>query len=171
MRALLCVALFVAVTTVAAADSLFNGKDLSGWKNKDGKTDADKLDGKTEALKGRIKVADGAIVIEDSKKGGGWIETNMPIDGDVTIRFEFNPTPGCNNDTQFRGNKVDIRKDQIKNMKENDWNTFEIRVKDGKAEYRCNDVAFKTAPVKEPSPFALRAEFGGIKVRKLEVVK
>ena len=41
--------------------SLFNGKDLTGWKTKKG---GDSLDGKAEAYGNRFKVAQGKIVID-----------------------------------------------------------------------------------------------------------
>ena len=174
MRTLPCLALFVLVTAVCAAEPVFNGKDLTGWKHKASKksTDTPALDGKTEAFKGRFKVVDGAIVIDGVVKGDAWIETVAPIEGDVTVRVEFNPGPTCNNDTQFRGIKFDLKKADIKNLKDNDWNTLEIVVKGDKAEYRCNGESIKTLTAKEgKSPFALRAESGTIKVRKIEVEK
>jgi len=176
MRLLPCVALLLFVTALSAADStsLFNGKDFTGWKTKPTKKDAtaESLEGKTEAYKGRFKIEEGALVIDAKVKGDAWIESATPIEGDATIRFEFNPGPTCNNDTMFRGIKFDLKKQDIKNLKDNEWNAFEIIVKGDKAEYKCNGESIKTLSTKETkSGFALRAEFGTIKVRKIEVAR
>lgn len=173
MRYLSCILLAACVAVAVAADSsvLFNGKDFSGWKTKaSAKAASEPLDGKAEAFKGRFKAADGAIVVDAKVKGDAWIETVKEYEGDVTVHLEFNPGPGCNNDTQFRGIKFDLKKQDIKNLKEGDWNTFEIVVTGNKAEYKCNGETIKTLDTKAPkSTFALRAEAGPIQVRKLEV--
>src|SRR5436853_73055 len=114
MRTILC-GLILATTVAGGAAQgdgdfkpIFNGKDLTGWETKT-KT-PESLDGKTEAYKGRFKVADGMLTIDPKVKGDVWIQTasDLPKGKDVHIRIEFKPGKGCNNDTFFRGNKFDI---------------------------------------------------------------
>src|SRR5687767_14194763 len=71
---------------------LFNGKDLSGWKERGGAA----LDGKVETVKpaGRFKVADGAIVIDAKAKGGAFIDSVKTFDKDVHLIFEFKAEEG-----------------------------------------------------------------------------
>src|SRR5438477_5772480 len=74
---------------------LFNGKDLSGWKEKSGGAS---LEGKTEAYKGRFTVKDDLVIIDPKVKGDVRIMTNREFAGDVHIKFDYLPGPGCNND-------------------------------------------------------------------------
>ena len=67
---------------------LFNGKDLTGWTDKDG-----------NEHKGYI-VKDGTIVVEP-KLGGGNLYTADEY-GDFIMRFEFKLTPGANNGLGIR---------------------------------------------------------------------
>lgn len=145
---------------------LFNGKNLDGWKTKPGES----LEGKTEAFKGRFKVMDGVLVIDPAVKGDVIIETTKELAKDVHLKFDFLPGPGCNNDLFFRGLKFDLKKPDVKNLKEGEWNTFEIIIKDGKAEFRCNGETLKTEKAKnESSALGIRAEFGPMKIRKLRM--
>jgi hypothetical protein len=150
--------------------SIFNGKDLDGWRNKMGKKDAkpESLEGKTEAFGGRFKVKDGELVLDPEVKGDRYIETTREFGGDVTIRFQFKPGDKCNNDLFLLGTKFDITRDAVKNARLGEWNDFEIAVKDGKAEFKCNGQAIRTIPTKgTKSPFCLRAEFGHISYRHM----
>src|SRR4051812_25504930 len=78
---------------------LFNGKNLDGWKTKAGES----LEGKTEAYKGRFKVFDNKLIIDPKVRGDVRIVTAKPMSGDVHIKFDYRPGPGCNNDLFFRG--------------------------------------------------------------------
>jgi len=144
---------------------LFNGKDLSGWKEKTGGAS---LDGKTEAYKGRFKVVDGVLVIDPKVKNDVRIETQKKFAGDVHIKFDFKPDAKCNNDLFLRGTKYDIVKGAIKNFKEGEWHQFEIILKGDKAEYKCNGVPVGTRNAKAgATPFEVRAEFGAIELRNI----
>jgi hypothetical protein len=145
---------------------LFNGKDLAGWKTKGGEA----LDGKVEAEKGRFKVADGVLVIDPKVKGDVTITTAKELSGDVIIKFQFNPGTGCNNDLYLYGMKFDLKKEDVKNWKLDQWNDFEIVVTGKKAEFKCNGETQKTLDVKaEKSPLGVRAELGPIQIRHLRV--
>jgi hypothetical protein len=143
---------------------LFNGKNLDGWKARGGEA----LDGKTEAFKGRFRIADGAIVIDYKMKGNAVIDTVKEFGKDLHIKFEFRPDKACNNDFYLRGLKFDIVPNQIKNLKVDEWNELEIIVKGDKVEYKCNGETARTNAAKAgATPFGIRAEFGAIELRHI----
>jgi len=147
---------------------LFNGKDLDGWKEK--KKDGAALDGKTEAFKGRFKVADSKLVIDPSVKGDVVIETQKAYGKDVVIKFEFKPSKGCNNDLWFRGVKFDLYIKVCKNMKDDEWNQFEIISTGDMLEYKCNGETQRTNKTKvESTPFGIRAENGPVEIRRVRI--
>jgi hypothetical protein len=146
---------------------LFNGKDLTGWKAKKGN---EPLDGKTEAFKGRFKVVGGKLVIDPKVKGDVTIQTAKELGKDAHIKFEFLPGPGCNNDLFFRGHKFDITKKNVKNLKEGEWNQFEIISRGPEVEFKANGQTQRKAKVKvDSSPLGIRAEYGPIEIRRLRV--
>jgi len=170
-------AMFIALWIVPAARSddfkpedgfvpLFNGKDLTGWKTEKGES----LDGKSEAYNGRFRAADGLLTLDPKVKGDVKIFTAGEFGKDVHIKFDFKPGPGCNNDLFLRGLKFDLKTPDVKNLKEGEWNAFEIVIAGDKAEYRNNGETLKTVPVKgKASAFGIRAEFGPMQVRRLRV--
>jgi hypothetical protein len=176
MRLLACAAALLLAAPVTADDAapepgfklLFNGKDLSGWKTK-GKP-GESLDGKTEAYKGRFKVADGKLVIDPAVKGDVRIETAQEFGKETTIRFDFLPGTGCNNDLFLLGSKFDINPAQLKMVKVGEWNTMEIASTGGTTVFKINGEAARTDKAKaEKSVFEVRAEFGPLEVKRLRV--
>jgi len=143
---------------------LFNGKDLTGWKT----TKGESLDGKTEAYGKRFTMKDGILTIDPTVKGDVRIVTAKQFAGDVHIKFDFMPDAKCNNDLFLQGLKFDLKKPDVKNMKEGEWNSFELVIKGGKAEFKNNGEALKPQTVKgKASVFEIRAELGGMQVRRL----
>jgi len=186
MRLLPCVAFLFTAGLVVAADEfklepgyklIFNGKNLDGWQTKaagkDGKPEA--LEGKTEAFAGRFKVADGELVIDAKVKGDRYIETTTPVSGDFTIRFDFKPAEGCNNDLLFLGTKFDIKaggKENVKGVKVGEWNKLEIVVKGGSADFLVNGEKSATQKTKgDKGPFILRAEGGAISYKNIRITE
>lgn len=149
---------------------LFNGKNLDGWQPKgDKKT---KLDGQSEAFKGRFKVKDGMLIIDPMVKGGAYIETQRVFEKDVTIRFDFNAGEKCNNDLFIRGTKFDIvpGNKELKNVKMGEWYTMEIVVAGDKVIHKVNGETARTSKAKAgPSTFVVRAEFGAMQIKNLRV--
>lgn len=172
MKLLSCTLLVLLFADEPKADSgytlLFNGKDLAGWKEK-GKKDS--LAGKTEAHKGRFKVEDDELVIDPTVKGDVRIETERVFAKDFVIKFEFKPDDKCKNDLFILDQKFDLSIQNVKQMKIGEWNPIEITTKDGKIEFRVSGEVVRTASPKkvEKSPFEIRAEFGSIRIRKLQV--
>jgi hypothetical protein len=152
---------------------IFNGKNFDGWQTKasgkDGKPMP--LEGKTEAFANRYVVKDGEIVIDYKVKGDKYIETVHQFSGDFTIRYDFKPEEGCNNDTLLIGTKFDIlagAKNTTKGVKINEWNKMEIAVKGGSADFIINGEKVATQKLKgEKGPLILRAEFGPITYKNI----
>ncbi len=147
---------------------LFNGKDLTGWKEKSGGAS---LDGKTEAYKGRFVLKDDVLVLDPKVKGDVRIMTVREFAGDVHIKFDYKPGKGCNNDLFIRGSKFDLKTPDVKNQKDDEWNEFEIIIKGDKIEYRNNGEVQRKNTVKGGSTvFEVRAEFGPIEFRRMRVM-
>jgi 3-keto-disaccharide hydrolase len=177
MKTLSCVLLALfAVPSPAAADdfklepgfkSFFNGKDLTGFKMRQGGAS---LDGKTATAKKRFQVVGGKLVVDFKSRGNMVIDTTKSFDGDVHIKFEFLAGKGCNNDLFFRGLKFDIKqgKGGVDNLKPGTWQTFEIVVKDQQAVFKCDGKVQRTQKAKtKSSPLGIRAEFGPIQYRRM----
>jgi hypothetical protein len=178
MRHLLCAAATALLVAIpAGADDfapepgfkmLLTGKDLSGWKPK-GAKGGESLDGKTEAHKGRFKVSkDGTLVIDPSVKGDVRIETVQEFGKETTIRFDFLPGTGCNNDLFLLGSKFDVNPTQLKMVKLGEWNTMDITAVGGTTVFKINGETARTDKAKtEKSTFEIRAEFGPMEVRRM----
>ena len=180
MRRLLCAAVAALLVAVPAAGDdfapepgfkmLLNGKDLTGWKTKGAKDKpGDSLDGKAEAYKGRFKVSkDGTLVIDPAVKGDVRIETAQEFGKETTIRFDFLPGAGCNNDLFLLGSKFDINPTQLKMVKVGEWNTMDISAAGGTTTFKINGETARTDKAKvEKSTFEVRAEFGPMEVRRM----
>jgi Domain of Unknown Function (DUF1080) len=181
MRRIVPCALFVfTIGVVVAADDfkledgykfIFNGKNLDGWQTK--AANPESLKGKTEAFEGRFKIQDGVMTLDPKVKGDRYIQTVQQLSGDFTIRYEFKPGEGCNNDTLLLGTKFDILaggKTTLKGVKIGEWNKMEIVVKSGSADFVVNDAKLSTQKTKaEKGPLILRAEFGPITYRNIRI--
>ena len=175
MRLLVAIVIVYCAAGLAEADDgklepgfalLFNGKNLNGWQTRSGKKES--LDGKTEAFGGRFVVKEEELVIDPTVKGDELVETKRQFGTRVTIRFEFKPDAKCNNDLFLLGAKFDIKKEDIKNLKQDEWNELEIVAKDGKVAFTCNGQIVRSIPTKgDKSALAIRAEFGAMTIRKL----
>jgi hypothetical protein len=149
---------------------LFNGKNLDGWKEANGKKEP--LEGKTEAHNGRFKVVEGKLVYDPAVKGDLYIETTREFGKDVHIKFDFKPGPKCNNDLFLRGTKFDIipGNKENKNVKEGEWYTFEIIITGDKIEHKINGETARTSKaMPKATPFKLRAEIGALEVKNIRV--
>ena len=172
MRLTLCLALLWAIALRAddfkpedGFTPLF-GKDLAGWKTEKGEP----LDGKSTAYDGRFKLADGVLNIDPAVKGDVKIFTARELGKDLHIKFDYLPDAKCNNDLFLRGLKFDLKKPDVKNMKDGEWNSFEIVITGDKAEFKNNGETLKTMPIKgKASTLGIRAEFGSMQVRRLRV--
>ena len=186
MRLITCaLVVFATCAAVVAADEfkpepgfklLFNGKNFDGWQTKaSGKNKAESLEGKTDAYDKRFVAKDGEMVIDYKVKGDKYIETTREFSGDFTIRYDFKPEEGCNNDTLLLGTKFDIvagAKSTGKGIKLGEWNKMEIVVKGGSADFLINGEKVATQKTKaEKGPLVLRAEYGPITYKNIRATE
>jgi hypothetical protein len=117
--------------------SLFNGKDLTGWRYKGSKED---LAGKAETADARVAVENGVIVMreKDSKGKGGIRELATVKDWPkgFHLRLEFRAGLKADSGVYVRGTQLQVRdykrrneRKQLTAFKNDDWNTLDIVVK------------------------------------------
>jgi len=135
--------------------SLFNGKDLTGWKYY-----GTKLEGKTKTPDKRIEVKDGVIVMnETDEKGKGGIKdlyTVKTYNNDFKLKLEFRAGFKADSGVYLRGPQLQVRdfirrneQRQLKKFKNDDWNELDITVKGGNFAATVNGKALKDSDVLE----------------------
>jgi hypothetical protein len=181
---LVAVVASLAVFNAAQADepgfkSLFNGKDLTGWRL--GSAD---LAGKTRTEDGRFAVKDGVLVITgspDSPPRMTEIDTRNSYDGDFTLRLEFRASENANSGLHLRdkvfAHQLQIRdyprvgpyKD-LKHYKPGDWNAIEVVVTGNKARCSCNGELLEAAlEIPDAGPLALQSELKVVEYRNIRI--
>lgn len=110
--------------------SLFNGKDLTGWRL--GKMS---LDGKTETPNRKWHVDNGVIVIDGG--GGGDIYTTEEFNKSFHLKLEFRAARKADSGLFIRGPQLQVRDypragpyNKVK-FKDDDWNELDVTVKAG----------------------------------------
>lgn len=113
--------------------SLFNGKDLTGWRYYK-ETD---LTGKTETADKRFRVAGGVIVAEEGK-GIKDLYTVRDFNKEFNVKIEFRAALKADSGVYVRGPQLQVRDfirrgemKQLKKFKNDDWNELDITVKHG----------------------------------------
>lgn len=171
-------------TLICAADgeftSLFNGKDLSGWRYPGQKGKA--LDGMTQTADARVEVKDGAIVMnaKDAAGKGGIkdLYTDKVFDKDFVLKLQFRAGPRADSGVHIRGKQLQIRdfirrneQKHLKNFKDDDWNALEITVKGTEATFTVNGEPLKPEKMSVPArgPIGLQAESGKFEFRDVQI--
>jgi hypothetical protein len=180
----LLVGSFLLSASAARADepgfeSLFNGKDLTGWQL--GKAE---LAGKTASDDGRFAVKDGVLVITGSKDTPPRmteIDTVASYDGDFTLRLEFRASRGANSGLHLRdkafAHQLQIRDypragpyKALKGYKDGDWNAIEVVVTGTRARCTCNGELLEAAlAIPDKGPLALQSETNVVEYRNLRI--
>jgi hypothetical protein len=154
--------------------SLFNGKDLTGWKvGKGGKVE---LAGKTEALDGRFEVKDGIIVVNVGR-GIKDLYTVKDFNKDFHLKLEFRAASKADSGVYIRGPQFQVRDyptvgpyKSLKKFKDGGWNVLEITVKGNKALCQCNgEVLEKAMKVPAKGGIGLQAESGKFEFRRIRI--
>jgi len=167
--------------------SLFNGKDLTGWRYvpdaKNGLKEDDKFDGKTEASDGRYSAKEGIITVHphDAAKGPRirQLYTTQEFPKNFTLKLEFRAEVNADSGVFIRKPQLQCRDylvagpeayKKLKQYKAQDWNTLLIVVKDGVAHCTCNGEVLEDA-LKLPAtgPIGLEADRGQMEYRHIQI--
>ncbi|QEH35346.1 Carboxylesterase [Aquisphaera giovannonii] len=158
---------------------IFNGKDLSGWRQ----GDAD-LAGKAASADGRFAVRDGVLVISGSNDRPprmAEIDTAEDYDGDFTLRLEFRASRDANSGLHLRDkafpHQLQIRDyprvgpyKALRNYNDGGWNAIEVAVAGDKARCTCNGEVLESAlAIPEKGPLSLQSEINVVEYRNIRV--
>jgi hypothetical protein len=185
--ALLLAAVILLAHTGRAADdfkiedgytSLFNGKDLTGWRYP-GARGRD-VDGQTETSDQRIAVENGVIVMrEKDSKGKGGIRdlyTSKSFDNNFHLKLEFRAGLKADSGVYVRGPQLQVRdfirrgeQKQLKKFKNDDWNELDIRVTGTEAVCRVNGEPLAKMKVPAKGGIGLQAESGKFEFRRIRI--
>ncbi len=159
--------------------SIFNGKDLTGWRLGNAE-----LARKTASDDGRVAVKDGVLVITGSKDTPprmAEIDTVESYDGDFTLRLEFRASRDANSGLHLRdkafAHQLQIRDyprvgpyKTLKGYKNGGWNAIEVIVTGTRARCTCNGELLEAALViPDKGALALQSEINVVEYRNLRI--
>ena len=162
-------------------ESLFNGKDLTGWGTRDMKSMDKKLDfsGSPSSPDGRYVAVNGRIVVTTPTEGRRvqqlWTTREFP--GDFVLKLEFRATPNADSGVFLRKPQLQCRDyplagpyKQLTKYKPQDWNEMVVTVKSGVAHCTCNGEVLEEA-LKLPAsgPIGLEGDRGQMEYRRIRL--
>jgi lysophospholipase L1-like esterase len=150
-------------------ESLFNGKDLTGWGH----------DGKTVTPDGRYVAKNGRFIVTTPAEGSRvqQLYTTREFPGNFTLKLEFRATPNADSGVFIRKPQLQCRDyplagpyKTLKNYKAGDWNELVVVVKDGVAHCTCNgEVIEEALKVPETGPIGLEGDRGQMEYRRIRI--
>jgi hypothetical protein len=162
-------------------ESLFNGKDLSGWGYKDHSGKVVSFGATTEASDGRYSAKDEIITVHphDPAKGPRtrqmWSVREFPKD--FQLRLEFRAAYNADSGIFLRKPQLQCRDylvagpyKQLKKYKAQDWNEIEVTVKGNLAHCTCNGEVLEDAlKIPNTGSIGLEADRGQMEYRHLRI--
>lgn len=170
-----------AFTPEPGSESLFNGKDLSGWGYR-GKSGAwESFDGKAQSSDGRYAAIGGRLVVktppEYSRITQLWTAREFPES--FELKLEFRATPNADSGIFIRGPQLQCRDyvlagpwKNLPNYRPQEWNEVVVTVRDGVARCTCNgDVLDEAFKVPTTGPIGLEGDRGQMEYRRIRIRK
>ncbi|MBL9203690.1 MAG: DUF1080 domain-containing protein [Opitutaceae bacterium] len=155
--------------------SLFNGRDLTGWVDPDGRA----LEGRTETSDGRFAVRNGRLVVTVSRLLRAYVklQTVRTFPRDFELRLEFRASPNADSGVYVRGPQLQCRDYLIagpyldlQHYRPLDWNELVVTVRNGLARATCNgEVLVDAFAVPADGPIGLESDHGQIEYRRLRI--
>jgi hypothetical protein len=154
-------------------NSLFNGKDLTGWGYQ-----TNNFDGKTESNDARYSAKDGILTVhprEPRLMQILWTTREFPKD--FNLKLEFRAAVNADSGIFIRKPQLQCRdylvagpyKD-LKKYKPQDWNEIEVTVTNGVAHCTCNGEVLEAAlKVPDTGPIGLEADRGQMEYRRIRL--
>src|SRR6185503_16313195 len=147
--------------------SLYNGKDLTGWRYKTNEV----FDGKTTTTDGRYTARGEMLVVnphEEGKPRFGQLYTVREFPRDFHLKLEFRASTNADSGIFIRGPQLQCRDylvagpyKELKKYRPQDWNEIEIMVKKNVARCTCNGEVLEDAlQLPATGPIGLEADRG-----------
>ena len=162
----------------AGHESLFNGRDLTGWGYI-----TNSFDGQTEASDGRYSAKDGLIIVHPHDPARGprlrqmWTQRQFPKN--FHLLLEFRAAVNADSGLFLREPQLQVRdylvagpyKD-LKKYRPQDWNVIEVTVKDNVAYCTCNGEVLEEALQLPPTgPIGLEADRDQVEYRRIRLME
>ena len=156
-------------------ESLFDGRDLSGW----GYSPASKFWGKAASEDGRYVVKNGRLVVTVSHKGQEnkilWTTKKFPKD--FVLKLEFRASPNADSGIFVREPQLQCRDFLIagpfatlSHYRPLDWNEIVVTVRGGLAHCTCNgEVLVDAMPVPPTGSVGLESDHGQMEYRRIRI--
>ena len=152
-------------------ESLFNGKDLSGWRVGD-----ERLGGRIESADGRFKARDGVIAIQGGKPIKD-LYTVREFGRDFVLRLEFRASPRANSGLHIRGKQLQVRDyptigpyKGLKHFHAGGWNAIEVTVEGNQARCTCNgEILEEKLMVPDKGAIGLQSETNQLEYRRIRI--
>ena len=162
-------------------ESLFNGKDLTGWGFRDQKTLESKgvFDGQPTSSDGRYVAKHGRIVVTTPSEGHRvqqmW--STREFGKNFILKLEFRATPNADSGVFIRKPQLQCRDyplagpyKTLKRYRPQDWNEMVVTVKGDIAFCTCNGEVLEEALKVPPSgPIGLEGDSGQMEYRRIRV--
>jgi lysophospholipase L1-like esterase len=173
-----------AFTPEPGFESLFNGRDLTGWgfrPNAKGYGTAIDFDGKTASDDGRYIAKRGRLIVTTPTEGRRiqqlWTTREFP--GNFVLKLEFRATPNADSGVFIRRPQLQCRDyalagpyKRLTKYRPQEWNSLEVVVKDGAARCTCNGEVLEAAlVVPETGPLGLEGDRGQMEYRHIQLKK
>ena len=156
-------------------ESLFNGRDLTGW----GYADQPPLDGKIDATDGRFAARNGRLVVTVSREISAYrkLMTTRKFSGDFTLKLEFRCSPNADSGVYIRDPQLQVRDYHLagpwltlKNYRPLEWNELVVTVRGGLAHATCNgEILVDAFTVPATGPIGVESDRGQIEYRRIRV--
>lgn len=163
-------------------ESLFNGKDLTGWGFRPDSKGAGRtatFDGQTGSDDGRYVAKAGRLIVTTPAEGRRvqQLWTTREFSKDFTLKLEFRATPNADSGIFIRAPQLQCRDyplagpyKELKNYKAQEWNEVVVKVKDGVAHCTCNGEVLEAALKVPPSgPIGLEGDRGQMEYRRIRL--
>ena len=162
-------------------ESLFNGKDLTGWGFRIEKTleMKESFDGKTQSDDGRYVAKHGRVIVTTPSEGSRvqqlWTTREFPKN--FLLKLEFRATPNADSGVFIRKPQLQCRDyplagpyKSLKQYKPQDWNEMVVTVKDNVAHCTCNGEVLEAAlKLPESGPVGLEGDRGQMEYRRIRI--
>ena len=164
-------------------ESLFNGKDLTGWGYRDKKTmeRTGSFDGKETSSEGRYLARHGRLIVTTPPEGRALTQlwTQEEFGTDFTLKLEFRANAEADSGVFIRKPQLQCRDylvagpyKELKNYKAGDWNEIIVEVKGKVAHCTCNGEVLEAAfELPWSGPIGLEGDRGQMEYRRIRLRK